>query len=150
MKPEITLPATRFSQRFSSTPRGARRARVSAVRQLAAWGWAHGGAASEAVALVVSELAANAVRHGRVPGRDFALGLTLAAGPDCPPLLRIELCDARDEKAPGPGAGSGCVDPYAESGRGLLLVAALTDRWGVEPRVPVGKTVWAELSLTGT
>jgi hypothetical protein len=31
-----------------------------------------------------------------------------------------------------------------ESGRGLLLVAALADRWGVEPYPPGGKAVWAE------
>ncbi|MFG2193674.1 ATP-binding protein [Streptomyces sp. NPDC048639] len=146
MKPEITLPATRFSQRFSSTPRGARLARISAVQQLAAWGRPHGGEVSEAVALVVAELAANAVRHGRVPGRDFGLRLTLADEPG-PPFLRIEVSDARGESAPGPTAGA--ADPDEESGRGLLLVAAVAARWGVEPRVPVGKTVWAELPLAG-
>ena len=35
----------------------------------------------------------------------------------------------------------------AESGRGLVLVTALADRWGVEPYSPGGKTVWAELRL---
>ena len=35
----------------------------------------------------------------------------------------------------------------AESGRGLLLVEALADRWGVFDRVPVGKTVRAEVDL---
>lgn len=30
------------------------------------------------------------------------------------------------------------------SGRGLLLVAALADRWGVEAYPPSGKTMWAE------
>jgi hypothetical protein len=33
------------------------------------------------------------------------------------------------------------------SGRGLALVDALADRWGVEPRGAVGKTVWALLVL---
>ncbi|MGX1116852.1 hypothetical protein RKD37_002215 [Streptomyces ambofaciens] len=37
--------------------------------------------------------------------------------------------------------------PEAEHGRGLLLVDALADRWGVFDRVPVGKTVRAELDL---
>ncbi len=34
--------------------------------------------------------------------------------------------------------------PDDESGRGLLIVAALADRWGSEPYPPSGKTVWAE------
>ncbi|WP_189327549.1 ATP-binding protein, partial [Streptomyces flaveus] len=35
--------------------------------------------------------------------------------------------------------------PDDESGRGLLLIAALADRWGTEPYAPSGKTVWAEV-----
>ncbi|AVH55858.1 hypothetical protein C4B68_08830 [Streptomyces dengpaensis] len=31
--------------------------------------------------------------------------------------------------------------------RGLVLVDALADRWCVEPRLPVGKTVWAEVAV---
>ncbi|MFE6838388.1 ATP-binding protein [Streptomyces sp. NPDC057705] len=42
------------------------------------------------------------------------------------------------------------VDPWsAEGGRGLLVVQALAREWGVAPRGP-GKTVWADLSGTGT
>ncbi|MGW5129388.1 hypothetical protein ACWEQ7_36160 [Streptomyces sp. NPDC004069] len=38
-------------------------------------------------------------------------------------------------------------DTAVESGRGLLLVDALADRWGVaEERFPC-KTIWAELRL---
>jgi hypothetical protein len=75
-----------------------------------------------------------------VGGRDFRLTLTVdtAAG-----LLRIAVTDARGEHLPSPPAEFGTpVD--AESGRGLLLVTALADRWGVEPYPPGGKTVWAE------
>ncbi|MPY63287.1 ATP-binding protein, partial [Streptomyces spongiae] len=37
-------------------------------------------------------------------------------------------------------------DSASESGRGLHLVAALADDWGVTPRPTApGKTVWAEL-----
>jgi hypothetical protein len=35
----------------------------------------------------------------------------------------------------------------AEGGRGLLVVAALADDWGVTPRV-IGKSVWAELAVS--
>lgn len=40
--------------------------------------------------------------------------------------------------APPPGSGSG---------HGLILVEALADRWAVLDRVPLGKTVRAELDL---
>ncbi|MFE2758312.1 ATP-binding protein [Streptomyces halstedii] len=35
----------------------------------------------------------------------------------------------------------------AESGRGLLIVGALADRWGVEAGPVPRKTVWAEIDL---
>ncbi len=42
--------------------------------------------------------------------------------------------------------GHGDVDDEATSGRGLLLVEAVTDRWGVDS-AGLGKTVWCELDL---
>lgn len=105
-----------------------------------AWGHPPASDVSCAVALVVGELAANAVRHGRVPGRDFGLRLTLdeAAG-----LVRVEVADAAAAKRPPAAPPSSCPD--GESGRGLLLVDVLAERWGWEPRDPVGKTVWADV-----
>ncbi|ALC20034.1 ATP-binding protein [Streptomyces pristinaespiralis] len=131
-----------FTQRFSSTPLGARLARHLALHQLHAWGIRHGTDVSDTVALLVAELAANAVTHGRVPGRDFELRLTRT-----PPTLRIEVSDTRGERRPPSRAA--VPAPLAESGRGLLLVEALADRWVVLDRVPVGKTVRAELDLGG-
>ncbi|MFF7638736.1 ATP-binding protein [Streptomyces canus] len=128
-----------MSQLLSSTPRGARLARLLAVQQLDRWGWPPAGAAGESVALVVAELASNAITHGRVPGRDFRLTLTLEATD----TLRVDVADSRGERLPLAGA----ITPAEESGRGLLLIDALTDRWGVEPRPPSGKTVWAYLTL---
>lgn len=64
-----------FRQLLSATPRGARLARRLAGAQLAAWGIPYGCALAEDVELVVGELAANAVLHGRVPGRDFEVRL---------------------------------------------------------------------------
>ena len=93
------------------------------------------------VALVVGELAANAVRHGRVPGHDFGLRLTLDAVAG---LVRVEVADAAAAKRPPVSAPSSC--PEGESGRGLLLVEALAVRWGSAPRRPLGKTMWAEVS----
>lgn len=129
-----------FTQRFSSTRLGARLARHLALHQLHAWGVPHGSDASDTVGLLVAELAANAVTHGRVPGRDFELRLTRT-----PPTLRIEVSDTRGERRPP--AHAAVPPPLADGGRGLLLVEALADRWAVLDRVPVGKTVRVELDL---
>ncbi|MBD9724379.1 ATP-binding protein [Streptomyces caniscabiei] len=131
-----------IAERFVSSPRGARLARHLAVRHMEEWGYPAASDVSCSVALVVGELAANAVQHGRVPGRDFGLRLDLdpAAG-----LVRIEVADAASAKRPPTAPPSSY--PEGESGRGLLLVDVLAARWGSEPRRPVGKTVWAEVPL---
>ncbi|MFE4796513.1 ATP-binding protein [Streptomyces sp. NPDC056708] len=132
-----------FVQRFSSTPRGARLARRLVLHQLDAWGVPHGSGASDTAAVLVAELAANAVTHGRVPGRDFEVTAKLVGR-----TLRIEVSDTRGEiRPPAPGAPRPAMPPLAETGRGMLLVEALADRWDVLDRVPVGKTVVAELDL---
>ncbi|WP_037910972.1 ATP-binding protein [Actinacidiphila yeochonensis] len=134
--------ALQFTRLLAPTPRGAHEARLLTVRTLGAWGWPSASPVSESAALVVSELAANAARHGRVRGRKFRLALT-AGGEG---TLRIEVSDARGERLPQPGrADSGGI---AESGRGLLLVEALSAAWGTTPYPPSGKTVWACLPLT--
>ncbi|MFE9092980.1 ATP-binding protein [Streptomyces sp. NPDC007264] len=127
---------------FASSPRGARLARRFAVRGMEAWGHPPVSDLSCTIALVVGELAANAVRHGRVPGRDVRLRLCLdeVAG-----LVRIEVADAAAAKRPPAAPPSSYPD--GESGRGLLLVDALALRWGWTSRHPVGKTVWAECAV---
>ncbi|MCX5090053.1 ATP-binding protein [Streptomyces sp. NBC_00365] len=133
-----------FTQRLSATPRGARLARHLALNQLHAWGIPHGTDASDAVALIVAELAANAVTHGRVPGRDFELRLSLVTGG-----VRVEVTDTRSgPRPPGPGVVPP-VRPLDEGGRGLMLVEAVADRWEVLDREPPGKTVRAEVDLPG-
>lgn len=138
------LTAREFTLRISATRHGARLARHVAVRQLAVWGLPPGGAVSESVALVVAELAANAVTHGRVPGRDFELRLEEVADG----AIRIEVSDTRSERRPPTREALAPVAQDAESGRGLLLVDALCRAWGVSAR-PVGKTVWAEVAAGG-
>ncbi len=134
------LPAV--GAQFAPSPRGARLARRFTVRCMEAWGHPPESDVSCAVALVVGELAANAVRHGRIPGRGFGLRLVLD-GPAG--LVRVEVADAASTKRLPTAAPS--VLPEGESGRGLLLVDALAVRWGATPRHPAGKTVWAEVSL---
>lgn len=122
--------------RFTSTPRGARLARRLVSLRLDEWGHPYDGRVNEAVTLISAEFAANAVRHGRVPGRDFHL--RLAVGDD---VVRLEVSDTRGEQLPERRV------PCDEGGRGLMLVEALADKWGVAPRQP-GKTVWAEVRLS--
>lgn len=127
--------------RFTSTPRGARLARRLVSHRLNDWGHPYTTPANETLTLITAELTANAVRHGHVPGRDFHLRLT-ASGT----AFRIEVTDTREEKQPT--VTQHALDAGSESGRGLLLVDALADKWGVthRPSAP-GKTVWAELHL---
>ncbi|MFF1756423.1 ATP-binding protein [Streptomyces sp. NPDC058266] len=141
MTSPLASPATAtvrvFSQRLSSTKRGARLARLLSVGQLSEWGVAYDSDLSASAALLVAELATNAVTHGRVPGRDFELRLTLEGD-----ALTIAVSDARGERLPRPAETS---HDGAITGRGLLLVEALATRWGTAPRAQAGKTVWAEL-----
>ncbi|MFI6487672.1 ATP-binding protein [Streptomyces sp. NPDC050564] len=122
-----------FSVLLSPTPRGARLARLLATEQLRAWELPLHPAEH-----IVAELAANAATHGRVPGRDFRLTLYVVGD-----TLRIEVTDTRGDRVPRVCATA----PDAESGRGLLLVDALADRWGTTSGPAPRKTVWAELPL---
>ncbi|WP_420856857.1 ATP-binding protein [Streptomyces populi] len=139
--PEILFGSREFVMRFSSTPRGARLARRLVSHRLDAWGHAYDSPANEALTLITAELATNAVRHGRVPGRDFEVRLVATAE-----LVRLEVSDARAERVPLPSLSEPPGD--AESGRGLMIVAVVADRWGSVPRSKgPGKTVWAECVL---
>ncbi|MER6069772.1 ATP-binding protein [Streptomyces sp. NPDC001817] len=108
-------------------------ARLLAADQLRNW-----GLPTDPATHIVAELAANAATHGRLPGRSFRLTLYVVGS-----TLRIEVTDTRGDRLPRLHV----PDALAESVRGLLLVAALADRWDVaEGRFP-RKTVWAELRL---
>ncbi|MFI0988887.1 ATP-binding protein [Streptomyces exfoliatus] len=137
-----------FALRFTSTPRGARLARRLVGVRLDEWGVPYGTGPHETVVLVAAELAANAVRHGHVPGRDFRLVLRVTGAPR--PVARIEVSDTRAERVPPrPGKLPGTSAELGDGGRGLLLVEALAERWGWCPRLGApGKTVWAECLLT--
>jgi anti-sigma regulatory factor (Ser/Thr protein kinase) len=85
------------------------------------------------VALVVTELVTNSVKHA---GASPELTLDWDGA-----VLRIEVYDD--------GAGRPVkrrADATSSSGRGLALVEAVADRWGVIERQE-GKVVWAELDL---
>ncbi|MFJ3282925.1 ATP-binding protein [Streptomyces halstedii] len=139
--PQHPAPEREFTMRFTSTPRGARLARRLVSHRLDEWGHPYTTPVNETLTLITAELSANAVRHGHVPGRDFHIQLILAEN-----TFRIEVTGTRTEKQPP--ANPPAADSPSESGRGLLLVAALADDWGVSPRQAApGKTVWAELHV---
>ncbi|MFL9654498.1 ATP-binding protein [Streptomyces sp. PB17] len=139
--PQSCATVRTFAQRLSSTRRGARLARLLAVERLTAWETSPH--VIERAEHVVAELAANAALHGRVQGHDFLLALT---PDDAAGTLRIAVSDTRGECRP---VILPKQSPDDESGRGLLVVDALADRWGTEPRPPSGKTVWAEIDQHG-
>src|SRR5262249_22610390 len=129
---EPTAPERHFAMRLSSTPRGARLARRLAGQRLDAWGVPYGCDPHDALTLIVADLAANAVRHGRVPGRDFHLAVTSGAT-----TVRIEVTDTRTDGMPAVTAPSDSCD----AGRGLLLVEHLAHRWDWHARADgPGKT----------
>jgi anti-sigma regulatory factor (Ser/Thr protein kinase) len=85
--------------------------------------------------LALSELVTNAVLHGRDP-----IVLRLLRTDHC---VRVEVSDG------SPVSPSfSMLDPTAVTGRGLMLISAASDRWGVEPGVQ-GKSVWFELFAGG-
>lgn len=105
---------------------------------LTAWGFE---SRADDVLLCVSELATNALLHGVPPGRGFLLLLRK----DFSDVLRVELHDSGGglpHVAEQVGRGA---DQQEESGRGLLLVEALADKWDVAHRDP-GKIVWCEFA----
>ncbi|MFE9662200.1 ATP-binding protein [Streptomyces sp. NPDC005955] len=130
---ELPGPVRAFEAELSSTRVGARLARLLAESRLRSWGLSLDGAP-----LVVAEPAANAALHGSSDRQGFRLALTVTAS-----ALRIEVSDTAGHRVPGTRE----PDEDAESGRGLLLVEALADHWGVTSGPPPGKTVWAEMFL---
>ncbi|MFF2073917.1 ATP-binding protein [Kitasatospora sp. NPDC058162] len=137
----------RHTALLAATPKGVGLCRRIARRQLTCWGLnsTHTDPFHSAL-LIIAELATNAVLHGRVPGRGFELHLSLTTTARRGTTLRIEISDPRGDRLPVLPAAA--PTPHSQSGRGLILIEAFSDRWGTIPRHPNAKTVWAELDLT--
>lgn len=117
--------------RLPPDPRSPARARGFVTATLAEWdvpGVDHDAA------LLVNELATNALLHTRAPAE-----LVLQAGTD---ELRVEVHD-RSAALPRRRRYSGT----STTGRGLWLLDAIASAWGVE-RTGGGKQVWFTLPLT--
>lgn len=89
--------------------------------------------ARDTAALLTTELVSNAIRHTR---EDLVLTVRLVGA-----RLRVGVADSSHRRPQLVQVGG-----RDTSGRGLHLVDALADRWGVEPDGRgLGKTVWFEL-----
>jgi serine phosphatase RsbU (regulator of sigma subunit)/PAS domain-containing protein/anti-sigma regulatory factor (Ser/Thr protein kinase) len=104
-------------------------ARQHAIDRLAEWGLDEAAFVTE---LVVSELVTNAIRYGGPP-----IQLRLIRD-------RSLICEVSDGSSTSPHLRR--AHAYDEGGRGLLLVAQLTQRWGSR-QTSEGKTIWAEQPL---
>ena len=121
---------------LASKPKPVRAARDFAVATVQRWGAAE---CADDVAVVVSELVTNALRHALPASgetqqrRPVRLGL-LQPGP-------CVLCAVSDPSRTVPVAKE--ADVLAETGRGLHVVGALADLWGYTTPSDTGKAVWA-------
>ncbi|HEY8979734.1 MAG TPA: SpoIIE family protein phosphatase [Streptomyces sp.] len=113
-------------------PEAARHARRFARRTLKSWGVAE--TAMDAPLLAVSELVTNALVHtdGQV-----RLDITLLG-----PRLRLTVTDTSPRTPVKPTS----LGWEATGGRGILLVEAVSERWGSVP-VSGGKQVWCEMRV---
>lgn len=119
-----------YSQTMLCQAESARHARRLVSSALNTWGLSR---LADSATLAVSELVGNAVAHSRCHN----IRVTVSrVGP-----LRVQVAvidKSRHRPAPHTAAASD------EHGRGLLVLDAISDRWGTDPR-PWGKRVWAQL-----
>ena len=113
----------------ASVPRSVAQLRRFAVAACVEHGF---GATCDTLELLVSEVATNALVHGR---GDVCVSVLPGTG-----RVRVEVADDSDVLPVARHAGTD-----AESGRGIALLEELSDRWGVDADQRHGKVVWFEL-----
>ncbi|MFG2358594.1 ATP-binding protein [Streptomyces sp. NPDC048521] len=97
--------------------------------------WGKDQDAVETSTLLISEIVTNAVRHGH------SHSVRVIAERPCPDRLRVAVVDKSRRMPELHIAGQDAI-----GGRGLLLVDALSGRWGTD-LLPWGKRVWAEIAI---
>jgi hypothetical protein len=130
----LTRPFATGAQGYSETlpceVESARHARLLISAALNTWGLAE---LVDAAVLVVSELVSNSAQH------THCRLLRVAVSRPLPGRVRIAVTD---KSRTAPTTGKPAADDAA--GRGLVLVDAVSGRWGYDLH-RWGKTVWAEL-----
>ncbi|MFF3635962.1 SpoIIE family protein phosphatase [Streptomyces sp. NPDC002250] len=128
----VLPPAGVASWNLPLEPASAARARELTSAKLSEWGLEHLAFTTE---LIASELVTNAYRY--------------ASGPATLRLIRERslVCEVSDTSHTSPHLRRARTTD--EGGRGLFLVAQMTERWGTR-YTREGKTVWTEQSLAGT
>jgi anti-sigma regulatory factor (Ser/Thr protein kinase) len=124
---------------FAPLPTAVACARLHAVVVLYEWGLRD---LADDTAVIVSELMTNALRASVVLAARPPIALRLLANER---RLVIEAwdCSPLDVSSASP-------DEDAEHGRGLLVVEALSDRWGLTRTGYKRKAIWAEVEIHGT
>jgi anti-sigma regulatory factor (Ser/Thr protein kinase) len=97
-------------------------------------------AASDTVELAASEILTNAVLHART-----SFQVTVVAGDDVTVSVR-DTGRSFPTHLPSTGGGVEPPDFDSEGGRGLMIVAAVTDDWGIA-RNGSSTTVWFQVRL---
>jgi len=96
-------------------------------------------ASLDALRLLVSEVTTNCVQHGHADAAT-TIDVDVSLPPDA---VRVEVSTAGPPFVNG-SAAPRRPDPEDPRGRGLYIVDAISERWGVEPNAP--NTVWFELA----
>ncbi|MFD0167106.1 ATP-binding protein [Streptomyces decoyicus] len=130
------MSSTEWVHPFIARPAGVTELRRLTSLYLELWGLAGVGDAAQ---LCVSELATNVINH---VGEGAAAVLSVMVRDA---HLRISVRDTESGRFPRLLG----VAPASETGRGLGLVAAMADRWGVTAAAH-GKTTWCEISASCT
>lgn len=126
---DLIEPVAERSEVFVPVPEAVPAVRRFITQVLESWGEP---ALVPAATLVASELATNAIRHASSPFRASASWL------DAVVRIAIEDVDPGNPELVH-------ADPSEFSGRGVAIVADLSQRWGYD-RLPTGKVVWSELA----
>lgn len=135
-KPPRTRPIEERRATFDGTTEGAQEARRWAIGALGKPGWDVEDPTD--LAIVVSELATNAIDHSHSGDAGGRFTVRLALHED---HVRVVVRDAGPRKGRTPTRRT--PQPTAEHGRGLGIVDSLSLRWGV---ATIGTGVWAEVA----
>ena len=127
------------SRELSRSPRSAAEARGFVTSTLQDWEL---DGLADMAALLVSELVTNALLHAR-----SSLVVQIMSGPAA---VKVSVGDGsaalpQPRRDPDQERAQAAIE-LAEGGRGLVLVEAIADRWGVESQ-QAGKRVWFELDV---